>query len=71
VDTVSGSKLSHLKELRPGSAGASEVRLLFAFDPRRRAVLLVAGDKSGNWKGWYRDAIPVAEERYQVHLGEG
>lgn len=35
VDTVKGSKLSNLKELRPGSAGASEVRLLFVFDPRR------------------------------------
>lgn len=37
VDTVSGSKLPDLKELRPGSAGGSEVRLLFVFDPQRRA----------------------------------
>lgn len=68
VDTVHGSQLSHLKELRPGSAGSSEVRILFAFDPARQAVLLVAGDKSGNWKGWYEDAIPIAEERYSAHM---
>jgi len=42
VDTVKGSSLSNLKELRPGSAGASEVRLLFVFDPQRQAVILVA-----------------------------
>ncbi|MHB1498041.1 MAG: type II toxin-antitoxin system RelE/ParE family toxin, partial [Acidimicrobiales bacterium] len=47
VDVVKGSKLHNLKELRPGSAGAGEVRLLFVFDPTRRAVLLVAGDKAG------------------------
>ena len=39
-----GSKLHHLKGLPPGSAGASEIRILFAFDPATRAVLLVAGD---------------------------
>lgn len=68
VDTVKGSKLSNLKELRPGSAGASEVRLLFVFDPRRQAVILVGGDKAGNWKGWYRTAIPIAEAAYADHL---
>ncbi|MGQ4333210.1 type II toxin-antitoxin system RelE/ParE family toxin [Streptomyces hayashii] len=68
VDTVHGSELRHLKELRPGSSGSSEVRILFAFDPARRGVLLVAGDKSGNWRGWYEQAIPLAEERYSAHL---
>ena len=68
VDTVRGSKLANLKELRPGSAGTSEVRLLFVFDPVRQAVLLVGGDKSGNWQGWYRTAIPVAEAAYAEHL---
>jgi hypothetical protein len=68
VDTVRGSKLANLKELRPGSAGASEVRLLFVFDPVRQAVLLVGGDKSGNWQGWYRTAIPIAEAAYDEHL---
>ena len=68
VDTVRVSSLSNLKELRPGSAGASEVRVLFLFDPERRAVLLVGGDKSGDWHGWYRTAIPQAEVAYAEHL---
>jgi predicted XRE-type DNA-binding protein len=58
-----------MKELRPGSIGSSEVRILFAFDPIRRAVLLVAGDKSGNWRGWYNTAIPLADDRYDAHPG--
>jgi hypothetical protein len=68
VDTVHGSTLANLKELRPGSAGGSEIRILFAFDPNRRAVLLVGGDKSGNWKDWYDGAIPVAEQHYEEYL---
>ncbi|HET8681779.1 MAG TPA: type II toxin-antitoxin system RelE/ParE family toxin [Micromonosporaceae bacterium] len=68
VDTVKGSTLPNLKELRPGSAGSSEVRLLFVFDPRRQAVILAGGDKAGNWRGWYRTAIPRAETAYADHL---
>lgn len=68
VDTIKGSKLANLKELRPGSAGASEVRLLFIFDPTRQAVLLVGGDKAGDWRGWYRTAVPLAETAYAEHL---
>ncbi len=68
VDTVRGSRLANLEELRPGSAGASEVRLLFVFDPQRQAVILVGGDKAGNWQGWYRTAIPLAEAAYADHL---
>lgn len=68
VDTLRGSALPNLKELRPGSAGASEVRLLFVFDPSRQAVILVGGDKAGNWSGWYRTAIPQAEQAYADHL---
>jgi len=59
VDTIKGSKIHNLKELRP-----STVRLLFAFDPKQEAIILVAGDKAGQWKQWYADNIPVAEERY-------
>jgi hypothetical protein len=68
VDRVDGSKLHNLKELRPGSAGASEVRILFIFDPERRAVLLVAGDKAGQWSDWYAESIPLAEGRYERWL---
>lgn len=64
VDTLKGSRLSHLKELRPGSAGKSEIRVLFIFDAARQAVLLTAGDKAGKWQAWYRANIPLAEARY-------
>jgi hypothetical protein len=68
VDRIKGSALPNLKELRPGSAGASEVRLLFVFDPQRQAVILVGGDKAGSWHGWYRAAVSMAEAAYAEHL---
>jgi hypothetical protein len=40
------------------------------FDPGRNAVLLVAGDKAGQWTTWYRDEIPLAEARYAIYLKE-
>jgi hypothetical protein len=70
VDRIHGSRLHNLKELRPGSAGRSEIRLLFVFDVEREAVILVAGDKAGQWNRWYRENIPVAEDRYEEHLAE-
>jgi hypothetical protein len=68
ADRVHHSRLSNLKELRPGSAGRSEIRILYIFDPRRNAVLVVAGDKAGKWEAWYRQAIPLAEQRYEDYL---
>lgn len=68
VDTVKGSRYKNMKELRPGSTGRSELRILFAFDPTRRAILLVAGDKAGNWKRWYTQNIPLADGRFDEHL---
>jgi hypothetical protein len=70
VDRITGSRLHNLKELRPGSSGQSEVRILFIFDPVRNAVLLVAGDKSGRWQEWYREAIPAAEAAYEAYAKE-
>ena len=70
VDRITGSRLHNLKELRPGSSGHSEVRILFIFDPVRNTVLLVAGDKSGQWDEWYRHAIPIAEALYDQYLKE-
>lgn len=67
-DTLTGSRHKNLKELHPGSSGRSEIRILFAFDPRRQAILLVAGDKAGAWKKWYATNIPLAEERLDAHL---
>ncbi len=68
ADRIHHSRLSNLKELRPGSAGRSEIRILYIFDPRRNAVLLAAGDKAGKWEAWYRQAIPLAEQRYEDYL---
>lgn len=70
VDRIKGSVLHNLKELRPASAGATEIRILFIFDPTRNVVLLVAGDKAGRWAGWYREAVPLAEARYATYLKE-
>ena len=56
VDSIAHLSVRNLKELRPGSAGRSEVHVLFAFDPWRSAILLTGGDKSGDWQGWYRRA---------------
>lgn len=69
-DRIAGSRPHNLKELRPGSSGTAEVRILFIFDPARNAVLLAAGDKSGRWDRWYQDAIPAAEAAYEAYLKE-
>jgi hypothetical protein len=68
VDRLSGCRTHNLKELRPGSSGSTEVRILFVFDPKREAILLVAGDKSGRWRDWYRESVPLAEARYEEYL---
>lgn len=65
VDTIQGSVIANLKELRPGT-----IRILFVFDPWRSSILLVAGDKSGQWQRWYDEAIPLAEQRYHRYLKE-
>jgi hypothetical protein len=65
VDTITHSSIANLKELRPGT-----VRILFVFDPWRSSVMLVAGDKAGRWEAWYREAIPLAEQRYETYLKE-
>ena len=70
VDRIKGSSIHNLKELRPGSSGGTEMRILFAFDPWRSSVLLVAGDKSGRWNEWYRRAVPHAEQLYETYLKE-
>ncbi len=57
-----------MKELRPGSTGRTEVRVLFAFDTKRRAILLVGSDKSTAWSKWYEVSVPIADERYDAHL---
>jgi hypothetical protein len=71
VDTLKGSAHANMKELR-FSAADGEWRVAFAFDPRRRAILLVAGDKSGgSEKRFYRGLIRKADERFEAHLARG
>ena len=68
VDTVAGSRHKNMKELRPGSSGRKKIRVLFAFDPKRTAIMLVGGDKSGDWSGWYAENIPIADDQFDAHL---
>jgi len=68
VDTVKGSRYANMKELRPPSAGRQTIRVLFAFDPARAAILLVGGDKTNNWNRWYRRNVPLADSRFERHL---
>ena len=68
VAEIKTSRHSNMKELRVSKAGA--LRVLFAFDPRRHAILLLGGDKSGQWEEWYRTAIPEADALYDTHLQE-
>lgn len=68
VDTVRGSRHKNMKELRPGSRGRSEVRILFAFDPARQAIMLAAGNKAGRWTQWYDEKIKAADEMFAEHL---
>jgi hypothetical protein len=67
VDSIKGSRHKNMKELRPGSTGRTEVRVLFAFDRVRKAILLVGGDKSDDWTGWYDANIPIADQRFDEH----
>ncbi len=65
---VSGSKHSHMRELRIQHQG-QPYRVLYALDPRRCAVLLIGGDKTGNNR-WYDQFIPIADKLYDALLEE-
>lgn len=68
VDSLKGSRHMNMKELR-FSAANGEWRVAFAFDPARKAILLVAGDKSGgSQKRFYRELIRKADVRFDAHL---
>lgn len=70
VDTLNGSKHSNMKELR-FNADNGVWRLAFAFDPKRQAILLVCGDKSGgSEKRFYKDLIKKADKRFDDYLSE-
>lgn len=65
VDTIKGSRHANMKEPRPRRGN---LRVLFAFDPRRMAILLIGGDKTHRWEGWYEEIIPLADQLYDEHL---
>lgn len=68
VDTLKGSRHANMKELR-FRAGGGVWRVAFAFDPKQRAIVLVAGDKSGvAEKRFYKTLIRKADERFGAHL---
>lgn len=67
ADHIKNSKHKNMKELRPPGR---HFRLLFAFDPTRRAIILVAGDKQDDWLGWYSKSIPIADKRFNKHLND-
>ncbi len=66
VDSVKGSCFPNMKELRIQWKG-NPWRILFAFDPKRRSILLVGGNKQGD-KRWYAKNIPIADARFAKHL---
>ncbi len=65
---VLGSKHAHMRELRIQSSGRP-IRVFYAFDPRRDAVLLIGGDKTGD-KRFYDRLIPIADALYDTHIDE-
>ena len=65
---VTGSKHSHMRELRVQHQGRP-YRVLYAFDPRRTALLLIGGDKTGNDR-WYEVVVPIADRIYDTHIAQ-
>ncbi len=65
VDSVVGSRHANMKELCVG-----RIRILFAFDPRRAAILLLGGDKRDRWQEFYAQMIPLADQLFDEHLAE-
>ena len=65
-DVIVSSRHSHMKELVIQRAGRP-YRVLYAFDPRRRAILLIGGDKTGDDR-WYEKFVPIADRLYDEHL---
>lgn len=63
---IAGSKHSHMRELRIQHEGRP-YRILYAFDPRRCAILLLGGDKTGDQR-WYEVHVPIADRLYDTHI---
>ena len=65
---IKGSRHAHMRELRVQSRG-NPLRIFYAFDPRRAAILLIGGDKTGKSR-FYEELLPVADALYDTHLEE-
>jgi hypothetical protein len=65
VDTIVGSRHPNMKELRAGT-----IRVLFAFNPVRAAILLIGGGKRDRWQAFYDEMIPLADDLFDEHLTE-
>jgi hypothetical protein len=65
---VIGSRHSHMRELRVQSGGRP-IRIFYAFDPRRSAILLIGGDKTGDDR-FYERYVPIADNLYDEHIEE-
>lgn len=66
VDTLKGSEIANLKELR-FAYDRAPIRILFAFDPKQQAVIILGGNKAVD-KRWYETNIPIAEKLYKAHI---
>ena len=66
VGVIKTSRHPNMKELRVQHAGRP-YRVVFAFDPRRSAILLIGGDKTGD-KRWYGNFVPIADRLFDQHL---
>ena len=65
---IRGSRHHHMRELRAQS-GRRPLRIFYAFDPRRSAILLIGGDKTGDDR-FYRRYVPIADDLYDEHIEE-
>jgi len=65
---ITSSRHQHMRELRV-QIGGRPFRVFYAFDPRRAAILLIGGDKTGD-KLFYNRMIPIADDLYDTHLEE-
>jgi hypothetical protein len=65
---IQGSRHTHMRELRVQSGG-NPLRVFYAFDPRRTAILLIGGDKTGKDR-FYEDYVPLADDLYDAYLAE-
>jgi hypothetical protein len=68
VDHIKRSRYPNMKELRPIG---TKLRILFAFDFERKAILLVGGNKQHRWSSWYDSSIPLADKRFSEHQRKG